>query len=875
MMQGEEMGLEGSGAPYMKDSRQMGDFTVQPEIDDPPGEAERIQDQAEEAQDAGLPVGDDGMLTPEGAAAYHDALGVQLGAIKERAEKYLVDRVLEGWRSMRNLRIRLGIDQRWTVEDAKFRNDEAPSLDPVTGEIDKSRPYAYLKAGLSMGLFTDACTVLPSLLETAVMGNGPKPYGLKTEGKKQENDLKKRLSEDQIEDQRRKGQWTAEFAAAFRDLPRHGTAIIRQSWCEESEIFQTSYGSWDERVAFKGTKFRRWPLLDVAVSNPERPRADQQDTIIWHDTISLGELSAAEAVFKQSARIDGDDGNPQLVPMEIRSGVYFNVEPIRRFMATALQQDFEETSGTGGGADNQTVANSISVSPHAVLDKFDLQGVFPMGACLRRGIVTSELLAYWGVSLKDGRGNLLRGEAAARLADRLAWYVTVVVPRDGASNGKDGAYGWIVACRACPYRKCRNEMLKGVFIADGSNFYGLSADAIAGDVGAGADKLLNDIADIADNNANPPKAYLDDAWANKAQVRKAMDEPDSTPQLVNGAAIGFRGNVMGTTPNVGSAIQYLLKPFPPELAQLLEYFVKLYTSRTMATEVQKGVQADSTSGTAFEIDAQIQQATARLEFIVRMLADQFVLASIRLILEDIDHFLEDEELQEAAERVSGQLGIRSKTLWTSGQEDDGQRINLADEITVLSAGTVGMRRELMVQFRSGLVAQAANIPNLNVKHLVQRNAMDLGDDPSEYFLDDDKPMLPERELESILLGDQPKVHEADGMGQVGDDHLLHLQAHLMAEAAMTQAIAALKSMGADTAIDEAHLAVLQEHIDEHKQAMLRERAMLMRAQAALGGSGGGAKPGKAGGEPPAGPIEMANGLDSAASGVPAVPGRAA
>lgn len=761
-------------------------------------------------------------------------------------EEIVTTKIRNARAEMRTLRTSDGIDARYRIEDAKFRSEEKPEL-LADGSIDLSGPHAHLKAGLTLGLFTDNCTVIPPILNETLVNRGELPVAIEPVGSKKENDLKSKVFEDLLGKMLDSSHWRAEMESALRDLPRHGTAALRQSWAEEVEMVQDQDGRWIEQVRRKGLAIRHWPLLDLYVSNPERPWAWEQDGIIWQSTTTLSALAVNERVFDTGQTLSfNNDEDPMMVPLVALRGRYVNLDQLRAAESQLVREDYEAQT-TGGMMDSQAEnAGTGQVSAEKVYDLYEFQGYFPVGSMLRAGLLTQEMLAYYGVELQGANGPL-SGEAAARLADRLIWYVSIV----GESN--DGRHH-VIEFRPCPYRRPRNELLHGVFIPDGQKFYGLSSDAIAHDVGDAADKVLNDIVDILDNNANPTRVYNRSAFEDDEKAEKAL--------TMLGATVGVAGGI-----NAAEAVQYLVKPYDASFGDIMNRLIEIYTTRTMATQSMKGAKAVTESNTLGEIKEQLSASEKRLGDIIFRLAEvSLITRSARLAIEDLCWFYTPQELDDEAARVCGELGVRARSMFPTAEDKDGRARPLADELIIRHAGNAKIQKEVATQFLMQIAQTFADLPGLKRVECLRQAVSLMGFDPESYFADDEGPTSPRKELTAILSGDTPAVDpREDALG-------VHLPAHQF-QMQMLQAMRGqAEATGGDTSFWDGAIEVLNEHIldtqDLAQQQMAAiQQAMALQAQTAAApshGRKGGKNPGA--GAPPPDQNQIAAGLQGAASG---------
>jgi hypothetical protein len=777
------------------------------------------------------------------AGEYADALRERRGAELDQFESVVAELVQKAAQAMQTERNAIGIDGRYARETEKYRCAEMPRLTDG-GEIDQNAPNAHLKMGLTMGLFTDAVTGAVPQLVDAVVGRGDKPYSLDPTGAKTENSALGDMTEKLIDYQLDRAQWSGAMEAALRDLPRYGTTVLRQCWGVETELvpLKDEWQARKEVIAREGVMITPWPLLNVYVSHPNRRRAEDQLTVIWVSRQNLAEIERQERVLDTTWSLDGDNQAAVAVPIE--RGRFANLERLRREQATKLA-DYKATEAAAAAGlltpDKRAAGVVEATAPYEL---HELQGQFPMGSLLRMGVISLEGLAWWGIKF-EGENGPVEDEAAARMADRLTWYITVARP-----VGSTGGLPTVIEITPCRYAHPRTELLSAVYIPDGNRFYGLSADQVAGDVGDAADKTLNDIAEILDNNANPPVNVLASAFGDDIQKGKVLFQPGSV-NTVRGGAISAK-----------DASEFQLKPYDEHLPQLLSSLVDTYTTRTMVSQASKGAQAITSTGTYGEVQQQIAAGERRLADISRAAAESLVVPSVRWALEDMDWFLDRTRLAALARRVCGMAGLDADTLLPDAAGENGLNPQgLADQFIVRHAGQAAVRRELATNLLMSIADQHRDLPQLKRVPMLKQAIRTVGFNPAPYFDDETLPTSPERELEAIRAGDRPEPREDEDMLGV------HLPAHEAQRQMLMMLEQQLAEQGEDTRLIGGWIKVLEWHMQrtmELAQAQmqaLQQAQMQAMAQAQMQGQA-------PGGGPVADPENQARGMEAQATSMP-------
>jgi hypothetical protein len=737
----------------------------------------------------------------------------------------------------------INLEYRYQIELERYRCEEG-ALIGSSGEAAANTEASHLRAGLTMGLFVDNVTTLGPMLVEGAIGGAGQPFVLEPLGKKSENEAKTLFFSEALKEQIESSNWREEIESAINELPKHGTCVIRQSWAEEIELVQIEPGVYDERIRRKGMAIKHWPLLDCYVSHPNCATAEEQESVIWYSNVTVSDLARHERVLKPDVKIDYDPTTGAPIPsvLEAERGRFVGLERIRRAEGKRLAANYEQrlqvnvdmTSGVTSSVAAEESKKFGSVSARMQIDLNEKQGSFPMGALVREGFVDHEYLAYHGVQLIGPGGQMLEGEALARMCDRLMWYVTVAETDGGGAEGSQ----WLIELRPCPYRKARTELKSAVFLRDGHRFYGLSADAVGHDVSTMADKIFNDLAMIVDNNADPPMAYLTSAFDDAKQAETWTAAPGSRIGISNGGITDLK-----------QAIAFFERPWDELILQFLQLNVDTYRLRTMATAAQAGAQASTESKTYSEVSDQLQQAQKRVYSIIRQIAEmRLIVPSIKHCLEDLCWFMDADELRDYADRVGGELALNIERILPSAREDEDSfdMASIADDFIVKHSGNPSIPREVAIQFLLGTAAAEVADPMAAMK--MRQEAIRLqGLDPEKFYSDQEGPLSPAKELRLILGGDSPKPNPAE-------DPFMHWQAHQQQKAMLAASLEQLAAEGKPTKFIEGALYVLDQHIADTEELMQAMLSMMQQQSQAEADGGGGGKEGdgKKKGNPPSG-----------------------
>lgn len=729
--------------------------------------------------------------------------GRYLGNAITSIEEKIADVIDQAAKRGKELRSKQDVDTWYAEENLQYLLSAKP-LVKANGEIDTEAANAHKKAGLSFGLFLDTCTVLPSNLNDAILNPGGDAYRLKARGKRRENKKKIQFWTQEVRRQIQQSRWLSEMKNAHLELVKHGTAVMRQSYAVEHQLVQVGDGDWIEEAVYSGMTIKAWPLMDVFVSHPNRQNAEDQSTVIWSSMTTLSELAKDERLWRIKHILDR---NEQTEQPELRSepeliGRYVGLDLLREeeLRNSNDHVDFEERADRT----EYNYGNPERISAEKTYRKLELQGMFPIGNLLRNGMLTPAVLDYYDVRFSFG-GRPVEGEQAARIADSIYWYITVLMDVDG------GLAPRIIELRPCPYRKQRTELLAAQLIQTGK-FYGMGTYRIGRDIEEAADKVLNDTADILDSNANPKTLYSVRALGNKTAAEEALSGDD--PIAVAG----------GVSPE--QAIQYLTKPYDAIQPALMDKLIEIYNTRTMCSQTQKGARAQTESDTLGEAQQQVKMNERRLnDIIYRISHDQLIVPSLTRALDDTDWFTSDEELADRARKYSADYGWDMKDLFKTAEADgSGRRQNVTDEIEVEPAAMVTIGREIAIQFILQMADRVKDNPNVDVTKLYKA-AVDLfgGFDDEDFFADPNEIKTPNQELLSIIYGDtvEPSMNE---------DSLLHYQEHQNQRNLILALREQYAQQGIATEAIDAWIEQLDRHIDETEDFA---RMQMQRQQAAI------------------------------------------
>ena len=742
--------------------------------------------------------------------------GEYLSQTVESFERTVSEIIEDSAKKMLALRQEMSVDSWYKEENLQYELNSKPVV-KSTGEVDPDAVNAHKKAGLSLALFLDTCTTLPSIFNDAILNPGNDAFRLKGRGKRTENKEKCKFWTQDLRYQIQKGKWSEEQKAAYLEAVKHGTAIMRQSWGQEVQLVQSEGGNWVEEVVYSGLVTKQWPLLDVYVSNPNRPSADEQDAVIWESLSTLAELSKDERVWRLSTILDTDENEqPVMIPNPEMVGRYIGLDRLREADVERMRdQAFEEKTKT-------TVTETQvpdRVSAQRTFRKLEFQGSFPFGNMIRAGRLTPALMKYYEIDLNLA-GEPVQGEEAARVAERIKWYITVIIDPDNTNEPQ------VIELRPCPYRTQRTELLAGQLIQTGT-FYGMSTYRVGRDLEEAADKTLNDVVDILDSNADPKRLY---------SLRAFGDRKNKIEELLS----GDEPIAVASGMELDQAIKYLIKPFDANMPVMIDKLIELYNTRTMCSQSTKGARAQTESDTLGESQQQIKQNERRLnDIIYRLSAEQLVVPSLQRALEDTDWFLSKEELADRARKYSTEYNWDTKFLFNTAEaEDSGRSQNVIDEIEVQPASMVTIGREVAIQFLLNLASMNQNNPDADLTKMYKA-ALDQfgGFDEEDFFEDPNKIKTPNEELLAIVYGDtvEPSMSE---------NAMLHYQEHqnqvILLESLKNQYLQTGKSIEAiDGWIEQLHAHIdktedlLRMQMEMQQQQAEQQQAM---AQQAPGGS---------------------------------------
>ena len=830
-------------------NRMIGDLKPQETLHDAPGTVETIE---ADIQARAMPQ--------EGEDARKEFLRQRCESFEARVG----GRLRQAIEQMREARDgptgRSGVYARYIREEQKYRNEQQAVLDE-DGSVLVGDEDSHLKCGTTLGLFCDNVNTTSAWLNQAVLGRGGRPFNLKPMGKKKENDSKTQVTQELVGRLLDQAKLRGMVSAANVDLAQHGTCALRQSWVEETRWIRRDDRKWQERVTRRGPSLEHWPLIDVFVSNPRQPWVEDQDAVVWFSRTTLSQMTVNERVWEADEKFtEGPDGQVVWIPRVARRGRFINLERFRRPDLHNMQTgDFVEQGTSKSTADGTTSETNRlgQVSAETLLDLYEFQGWYPIGQDVREGMLDAEMLAYYGIDLGTADGETMEGEALARLCDSLMWYLTINTDT-----------GIMVEFQPCPYREPRTELISGFFLPQGHEFYGMSSDKLAADVGDTADGVLNDIVAILHNNADPPRGIvassIKDGLSDPDQAREAANEPGSTFIITN--------------PNLKpeDVVKYFVKPYDESFLSLLDTLREIYDKRTLSSQLAQGGKAQTKSGTLGEAKAQLGGVEQRLtDVAMRLSTMQIVVPIVTNVLKDLDWFFTPDELEEEAKRISGEHGLEWKSVFSTASEEapGKERRPLYEDFLVEATADAQLQSEVAVQFLLKIAEMAAEVPTMQVEVMLKDAFVLMGMDGEKYFAPKDGPTSPRKEFELLLSGSAPKVDPGeDAMNQ-------HLPAHQQQAMILQQMIQQYQAQGQATTAIEGWIKTLQEHImdtidlaQQQMQAMIQAQQQA-QAEAEQGGGDeeGGGKDKKGGKEPmkvPKGQDKIRNGIVGSAYQTP-------
>lgn len=772
------------------------------------GEAFERASPAEDIFENGPRDGETG-VEPESPEAAAEMSREAMARRHERVRDVICELVGTARDRMLEARQALKVDEHYAEENIQFGTNQLPERDEE-GQIILDGKAAHKIAGLTLGLFTDACTTVPPLLIQAALGNHGKPYQLEAKGVKDENPVKEQLAEDFIDTNLATSRWRREIAAGIWDLPKHGTAVWRQVFQQVVDMVQVSEGNWQERIKAKVVEIRKWPLLDLFVSHPGKMSAEDQRTVIWRDWPTLGTLWNEGAFLERSEELTAGDEGPEKVQIERRKPGYVDLEVFWRQKEEDLAQRFRtEMSGLDEKAPVST-GDSDKVPDEIIIDvkmeRLALRGEFPVGSLIRMGLITADYLReMYGVEIKNEKGVAFEGAELARVADKLAWFVTT------ARGGEKQA---VLELRPCPYRETRNELLKEVYIADGDHFYGLSADRLGRKTADSADQILNDVHVLSDFAAHPHTLYDEAAFEWDSDIDKGVFGAGGSSRMAAGGR------------SVEEIVKFLTKPnVIPQLMAVMLKHAEVYQQRVMNSQGLSGGAAITESKTFAAQDAQENSIRLRLGDVADRIRLNVIVRSIEWILRDVGFFLTIDEIEQVAMRVAGSMGLDAKLVLTQPGENGRSALAapLDEEFYVRAAGSAIVSPEIASQLLLNVAGQAAALPNVDLASMYKKVLNLNGVEAEGYFKELKEPLSPAAEWKLIrMAGALPSVHPAE-------DAAFHYHEHDRQEKNLIGIIREFQASGTDVTEMVKALRILQTH--KQRTGDLAQQQIAMQAQA--------------------------------------------
>ena len=801
----------------------------------------------------------DEMARVEAAAIKNDAGTPEEYSARLRAQRETFEKALVGLVSSAKDTLLLARDGRNVVsfmrdydeEVRSYENGRRPTL-TTNGEIDDNDPYRHLLAGTTLGLFQDAVNTAAAWLLRETVGGGKYGVEFSGYGVKDENDQQiataKDLHKSYLERAKFIDEWNRD---GTRDPFRHGAVSLRQEWVELSEWqWEIPLKKWTEKTVYRGPSIKRWPLCDVLVGDIACPNARDQRMVIWISRKTLAQLQANERRWENDEEwiTDQATGQMTLAPRMALRGRFINLEKLREKMVAALGGSTASYSEDSNSASADIGTTNASGSPRVEWQKpedfYECQSYLPIGTMIRSGLLSMDLLRSYGIDFSTSGATTLEG--IARICDQVMWYVSVWGDQ-------------IVEFQTCPYKRQRNELLHAVGIpSEISPFYGLSFNAVAGDVEVTADQIHNSIIrTIQANGLNViagSSAAIDALDEAMAKIAKGGNSGNYVPVKLPATAAGV---------NVNQAISFLERNVDPTAIQRCRDLARIYEMRTMSPSLMKGSEATTESNTLGEADRQIQLVENRLsEILSRVILNIFVPMAENL-LDDLQTFLSDSELEEEVMRVCGERGLDFVKNRASAR-DDGESgaapHGVFDGIVVRPLGSMDIDKTVAISFMQNMQVTMASNPRFReTEHAIDIYKA-IGLDGEKYFTESKLPPSPSEVVKLIFAGDTPKANEGVSVDAIVTYYLPYFD---MASVVLNSMREEYGASGKDfRAIDE-WLEVLgivrQRYVDlaQKKMAAEMEQESIM---AAAGMAAGGIP--NQGGNPPNGQATQRRGIES-------------
>ena len=737
--------------------RIQGQIQVEPTVEEGQEAADRIAQMTADAMPSPFQMDAPDL---EGASPEDQAAAVQelaetarkaLAAKRETFEAAVCEMVKSALATMQTARDqsshRGGVYADYHQAKAAYENRRMPQLD-ATGAIIPNGEDSHLKAGTSLGLFTDAVNTFAAFMIRSTLGGGKRPFEFVVDGDKDENNVILAQAYDLTDDQLFQSKFRSEYSQAARDLPEHGTMALRQSWLETTEWIRDRDAQLREQTSYRGLSVRHWPVIDVFVGDLTQCRADAQRNIIWHSMKALADLEENERVWeiRDQFKPDPQTGQMTVVPAVYRRGRFINLERHR-------QKQVEKLQGSDGSYfdqdTQQSQINEVTSAQYTGVvnwqdshDLYEMQGYLPMGTFIRSGKLDTQILQSYGVKM-SAKG-IDNPESLARLCDRLMWYVSV----------------WddtLVEFQICPYRTPRNELLLAQMLPGRFPAYGMGFRELAGDVEDAADQAHNSVLDVIMSNE---REIIMGAPEDVKHCREQIDMINEGKQ--DRGFIELKTTATGVDPK--GALAYFQRPLDANQIAYTDRLKSIYETRTMSTSMMKGGAANTESNTLGEASDQASFAENRQNEILMRLAEQIFVPLVHNLLEDMQTFMSTDELEEQVRRICGKRGKDFRAL-SARQHDLGggaQARDYFDGVRVQTIYTLDIDKTVAIQFMAGQQAVLAANPDFDFKSYNKDLHRLIGIDAEKYWKNGQVIDSPEDIIEAIINGDFPNPNPAIG-----------------------------------------------------------------------------------------------------------------
>jgi hypothetical protein len=681
-------------------------------------------------------------------------------------------------------------DKRYKINNRRARLSLMQRTDE-TGRMDDLYEDGHVKSGVYLGWTCESVLMAAAMLYQQLLESYKRPCKISGRGNRAENETLIQVCEAIIDDMLDRADFGINARYITELIPRHGTVALRYEMgvnvefarvdaLDGSEVFQEGNVRLTPRIQI-------WPLDKVFVSHPNRPEPKDQEGIFWiTPNTTIYDLEPDEVVLLQdSGRFVGKWRNLQ----QVRDG------------------EANKTATSMGYGENGSFAPQYTL--------VEYEGCLPIAKWVRDGVVTYDLLRFFGVNVgpKPGQASPEQMTAWANRLSRIAvWNVAYLTSADGYSSVGTGGGNAEVLLRFQPAsgRVPRRSLYKFVYTTDGLNFYGRSINDLGRQIEDAADTLFNSDLWTTHFNANPAKAFDMSGTSNmdEDEVMEALQTPNALVRIKPGA-------------KPDDVLKFFQLPEIPNCQMKIQALRTQFESVTGITAPMKGM---ATAGTLGQDQINVSQGTTLFNKTILQCA-QTLSSLMKQIISDAVYYLTlpatvPDRTQFLVDYITRISGLPSSEIEDAIPSVDG----LENDIIVRHPTMSGADNSVITQFLIQLWTVTGGMGFSDPKAFAQKCLELQGMRDAEEITGEIAGMQPMDEERQMAQGNwiAPRPDE---------DFIAHLRQH---QARMSQ-LAGVSMQGGQQNTEDAMLAkLLPMHISKTME-LFQSAMQLQQMQQAMAG----------------------------------------